>query len=71
MKSYSRQFVEPYSILATPLTDILQNEDFASTRARRYPIPWAEQQQRAFLGLNSDLTSFRIFAFPAWDSPFV
>lgn len=39
MTGYLRNFVEKYSILAAPLTDILRNMQFASKRARKTKIP--------------------------------
>ena len=71
MTGYMRQYVERYSILAAPLTDILRNPLFASKRSRRSLIHWTEQHQYAFLSLKSALTSFPILAFPMWDKPFV
>ena len=71
MTGYLRQFVEGYSVLAAPLTDILRNKAFASKRSRRSLIPWLELQQHAFLALKSTLTSFPILAFPIWGRPFV
>ena len=71
MMGYLRQFMEGYSVLAAPLTDILRNKAFASKRSRRSLIPWLELHQHAFLALKSALTSFPILAFPTWDRPFV
>ena len=71
MTGYLRQFVQCYSIIASPLTDILRNKAFASKRSRRSPIPWLEPQQQAFLSLKSALTSFPILTFPVWGSSFV
>ena len=71
MTGYLRQFVEGYSVLAAPLTDILRDKAFASTRSRRSLIPWLELHQHAFLALKSALTSFPILAFPIKDRPFV
>ena len=64
MTGYLRQLVKRYSIVAAPLTDILRNKAFASKRARRFRIPWSEQQQHSFLSLKSALTTFPILAFP-------
>ena len=71
MTGFLLQFVKLYSIIASPLTDILRNKAFASKRSRRSPIPWLEPEQQAFLSLKSALTSFPIVAFPVWGSPFV
>ena len=71
MTGYLRKYVERYSILAAPLTDILRNTAFASKRSRRSHIPWTEQHQHAFLPFKSALISFPILAFPIWDKPCV
>ncbi|CAM9601251.1 unnamed protein product, partial [Laminaria digitata] len=68
---YLRQFVEGYSALAEPLTDILRNKAFTSKRSRRSLTPLSKLHQHAFLSLKSALTSFRILTFPIWDKPFV
>ena len=65
MTGYLRQYVERYSILAAPLTDILRNTAFSSKRSRRLLIPWTGLHQHAFLSLKSALTSAPILAFPA------
>ena len=71
MTEYLTQFVERYSIISLPLTDILGNKAFASKRSRRSLIPWVEPQQQAFSSLKSALTSFPMLAFPALDRRFV
>ena len=37
---YLRQLVENYSIIASPLTNILHNKDFATKRSLKLPITW-------------------------------
>ena len=71
MTGYLRPFVEGYSVLAAPLSDILRNKAFASKRSRFSSIPWLELHQHAYLALTSALTSFPILAFPIWEMPFV
>ena len=44
LKGYLRQLVENYSIIAAPLTNILRNKEFATKRARKFPIPWTVEQ---------------------------
>ena len=66
MTGFLLQFVKLYSIIASPLTDILRNKAFASKRSRRSPIPWLEPQQQTFLSLKSSLTSFPILVFRVW-----
>ena len=65
-----RQFVENYSIVASPLTNILRNKDFATKRARKLPIPWTVEQEGAFASHNKSLASPTVLAFPDWNRPF-
>ena len=67
---YLRQFVENYSIIAPPLTNILRNKDFATKRARKSPIPWTVEQEGAFSSLKKSLASATALAFPDWNQPF-
>lgn len=55
---YLRQFVNGYSILAAPSTDILCNKNLASRRARKRFILWDSDQEKKFHMLNF------VFAFP-------
>ena len=71
MAGYLRQYVEHYSILAAPLTDILRSPASASKRSRRSLFPWTASHHQAFLSLKSALISFPIPAHPMWDKPFI
>lgn len=71
MTGYLGQYVERYSILAAPLTDILRHSAFASKLSSLSLIPSTEQHQHAFASLKSALISRPTLAFPAWDKPFV
>ena len=64
LTGYLRQFVENYSIIAAPLTNILRNKEFATKRARKFPIPWTVEQEGAFASLKKSLASPTVLAFP-------
>ena len=70
LTSYLRQFVKDYSIIAAPLTNILRNKEFASKRARKTTIPWGAEEEAAFQGLRSALSSPTVLAFPDPNKPF-
>ena len=70
LTGYLRQFVENYSIIAAPLTNILRNKEFATKRARKLPIPWTLEQEGAFASLKKSLASPTVLAFPNWNQPF-
>ena len=70
LTGYLRQFVENYSIIAAPLTNILRNKEFATKRARKFPIPWTVEQEGAFTSLKKSLASPTVLAFPDWNQPF-
>ena len=58
-----RQFVKNHSIVASSLTNILRNKDFATKRAR-LPIPWTVEQEGASSSLKKSLASPTVLAFP-------
>lgn len=58
------QFIPNYSLILSPLTDILRNKDFASKRARKLSTPWATEDQDAFQSLRASLSSPTVLAFP-------
>lgn len=70
MTGYLRQFVEDYSVICAPLTDLLRNKLFASKKPRKLPIPWGEDEQLAFTAIRSALASPTVLAFPDPNSPF-
>ena len=70
LTGYFRQFVENYSIIAAPLTNILRNKEFATKRARTFAIPWTVEQEGAFASLKKSLASPTVLAFPDWNQPF-
>lgn len=70
MTGYLRQFVQGYSMVAAPLTNILRDKRFASKRARALRIPWDADTQRAFDLLKDALFKPPVLAFPAWHRPF-
>ena len=70
LTGYLRQFVENYTIIAAPLTNILRNKEFATKRARKLPIPWTVEQEGAFANLKKSLASPTVLAFPDSNQPF-
>ena len=70
LTGYLRQFVENYSIIASPLTNVLRNKEFATKRARKFHIPWTVEQEGAFASLKKTLASPTVLAFPDWNQPF-
>ena len=64
MTGYLRQFVERYSEVATPLTEILRKNQFASKKARKLAIPWSAEHATAFQTLKAAIISPRVLAFP-------
>ena len=71
MTGYLRQFIQNYSITAAPLTDLLRNKEFASKKARKFPIAWGDKEAEAFRQLKQTLTSPTVLAFPDWNSTFI
>ena len=70
LTGYLGQFVGNYSIIASPLTNIFRNKDFATKRARELPIPWTVEQEGAFSSLKKSLASPTVLAFSDWNRPF-
>ena len=67
MGSYLRKFVRGYSSLVAPISDLLRDKRFASKRARRLPVPWGAEQDKALRALIEFLTSPLILALPNWE----
>ena len=70
MTGYLRQFVRNYSLISAPLSNILRNKGFASRRARKFPIPWGDEEENAFQALRAALASPTVLAFPDPNKPF-
>lgn len=70
MGSYLRKFVEEYSSIVAPITDLLWDKRFASKRARKLLVPWGEEQDKALAALVRVLTSPPTVVLPDRESPF-
>ena len=70
MTGYLRQFIQNYSITAAPLAYLLRNKEFASEKARKFPIAWGDKEAEAFRRLKQTLTSPTVLASPDWNSTF-
>ena len=68
---YLRQFIRNCSITAASLTDLLKNKEFASKKARKFPIAWGGREAGAFHSLKKKLTSPSVLALPDWNNTFV
>lgn len=42
LDGYLRSFVQHYSIIVAPLTDLLRNKSFSSNCKKKLPIEWSE-----------------------------
>ncbi|GBG87012.1 hypothetical protein CBR_g44465 [Chara braunii] len=62
MTGYYRDFVENYSIVATPLTDLTRLDT---------PWEWTERCEAAFRHLNHALTHYEVLKLPDPDKPFI
>lgn len=67
MTGHLRRHIERYSVVAAPLTGVLRKKTFASKRARKLPIDWGEEQEKAFVRLEGALLSPLVHTFPSWD----
>lgn len=70
MTGYMRSFVDHYSIVAAPRTDILRNLRFQPKRVRKLDIPRDDGQLQAFVKLKEALTSPSVLAYPSWSHVF-
>ncbi|CAM9885392.1 unnamed protein product, partial [Sphacelaria rigidula] len=70
MTGYMPSFVDHYSIIAAPLTDVPRDPRFQSKRARKLKIPWDDGKQQAFEKLKEALISPPVQAYPLWEHPF-
>ena len=64
MTGYLRQFIRNYSTTAAPLTDLLNNKEFAYKKTRKFPIAWGGGEAGGFHWLKKALTSPAVLAFP-------
>ena len=71
MTGYLRQFIQNYSITAAPLTNLLKNKEFASKKARKFPIACGDKETEASRRSKQTLTSPTVLAFPDWNSTFI
>ena len=67
MESYLRKFVRGYISLVAPVSDFLRDKRFTSNRARRLPVLWGAEQDKALKALVEFLTSPPIMALPDGD----
>ena len=51
MGSYLRKFVKGYSSIVAPISNVLRDKRFASKRARKFLMPWEEEQDKAIVAL--------------------
>lgn len=60
-----RQHVEKNIVVASPLTNVLRNKAFASKSARKLPIQWGEEKEKAFVRFKGALSSHLVLALPS------
>ena len=67
---YLRKFVPNCSSVLAPISDLLRDSRFRSTKVRRLKVPWGQTQTEAMETLVNLLKSPPILALPDWNKPF-
>ena len=70
MTGYLRKFVPQYSAVVAPISNLLRDKRLPSKRAKKFKVPWGEEQDKALGALILALTSPPILAIPDWDKSF-
>ena len=70
LAGYLRGFVQNFSGITAPISDLLRNKEFSSKRARNKPVPWGPEQMRAFEEIIERLTTHPVLVLPDWTQPF-
>ena len=70
ISGYLRQFIQIYSMVTAPFSDLLREPRFRGKRVRKLKVPWGEFQQQAKDALIKALTSPPILALPDWNKLF-
>ena len=70
MAGYLRGFVQDFSGITAPISDLLENKEFSSKRACNKPVPWGPEQTKAFEEIIERLTTHPILVLPDWTQPF-
>ena len=69
LAGYLRGFVPNFSHITAPISDLLQDPQYSSKRARMKKVPWAPQQTTAFLEVIKRLPTHPVLVFPDWNQP--
>lgn len=71
LASYYRRFVQNFAQVASPIYDLLKEDDEAVRRNRQRPIVWTKQCQVAFEMLKEYLCSDPVLRQPDTSQPFI
>eukprot|EP00752_Nemacystus_decipiens_P012408 g10995.t1 len=70
LAGYLRGFVEDFSAITAPISDLLRNKRFSSKRARHLKVPFGPDQVNAFVECIKRLTTHPVMLLPDWNLPF-
>eukprot|EP00752_Nemacystus_decipiens_P018278 g16398.t1 len=70
LTGYFRGFVEDFSAITAPISDLLRNKKFSSKRARHLKVPFGPDQVNAFVECIKRLTTHPVMLLPDWNLPF-
>eukprot|EP00752_Nemacystus_decipiens_P016023 g14325.t1 len=70
LAGYLRGFVEDFSAITAPISDLLRNKKFSSKRARHVKVPFGPDQVNAFVECIKRLTTHPVMLLPDWNLPF-
>eukprot|EP00752_Nemacystus_decipiens_P018499 g16585.t1 len=69
LAGYLRGFVEDFSAITAPISDLLRNKRFSSKRARHLKVPFDPDQVNAFVECIKRLTTHPVMLLPDWNLP--
>ena len=65
--SYYRRFIRNFASIARPLTTLMGGDP----RAKKKPIEWSEECERAFIDLKEAMTSAPVLRYPDPEKPYI